>query len=1059
MKVQPTLNRRNSSNTNIKKKRNSVQNDPLFGLKLVMFSVIFVLFLRISIFKQQSYEHKIRTSLTIRELPKRGPRNTFFNGVHSVSQEANIQYFGGKFDPESTILKDGVDAESLKKLEEMEKYQIIILGWKRYTSLERLLNSLDDADYGGDKVKLVIQIDGGSGVDWKKNIKVAKNFKWKYGSKEVRVLKKNAGLMNAWLTCWHPKSDNEHAIILEDDLTVSPYFYRYVKNMWTKYGDRPEIASVTLQRQKLVPTVAKYRTIEQKAPFGYKLLGTWGMSPSPKHWREFLKLNFKKLNPHVGGLVTSKWFARQKLGKMWSQFFIWWCHKKKAYNIYLTAPNRRTFATNWREAGVHFGKTKGADFKVVDKWESYWNLDQLPNVLDLYSFGLKKEKKSYPVKATSDIDNVHSVDINEFPAAATNDDNIVRSIDIDEIPASATTDNDTIKVIEIEDIVTIDHTEESINNTNKEVSTDTKGNISKDDNENDDEKLSQEDIDAFVGNNDGSDGAIDTNQDLGELDGLVKIAKKVEKDGIMFLQLFNEGFVEMTTSWACNVQHMPRVLDRTLFLCTDQPCYDQMIKFKESSGLPLYIYFQEHKAPSQMSYGNMDYYHFILFRASLLKALLNNNVSPFIIESDATWFNDPVKYILELDPSYDVIAMHNDYRSPTNINGGFLWLKSRNGTRSVVNRLYKGFKIRLDGLAKKGKSFVGKLGNEQQFFKKLLFSKELNPNGLPAKSMLLPSNKFAPGVWFKKDYKNTSPDPIVVLNNWVRGNVIKVRRAKIFGHWFITENGKQCSYMFQKVPKAADLATQVSWPLEKLDSLIQDSKLINNNIGQMVIAIFARKDNVERIKNWICNLDNLEMILEHTIIFCEDAVSIELLKTFIQSSEITSNVNFFLSTFNEKDEGKTREHMKISMIHAMLRSGVSVMQIGSNTKGFKTDPANYFSNFPAESDIGTITSPAKSAISSGNISEEPIVLYINNDRTINSLSEYLGASQKWIFTKQDKLPSLKKYISKLSPTTITQDYSSWEIFADSGKGNTKLKENGLYSLTNKMSKCKSKRKF
>merc|ERR1712032_399775 len=151
--------------------------------------------------------------------------------------------------------------------------------------------------------------------------------------------------------------------------------------------------------------------------------------------------------------------------------------------------------------------------------------------------------------------------------------------------------------------------------------------------------------------------------------------------------------------------------------------------------------------------------------------------------------------------------------------------------------------------------------------------------------------------------------------------------------------------------------------------------------------------------------------------------------------------------------------MKISMIHAMLRSGVSVMQIGSNTKGFKTDPANYFSNFPSESDIGTITSPAKNAISGGNISEEPIVLYINNDHTIKSLSYYLVASQKWIFTKQDKLPSLKKYISKLSPSTITQDYSSWTIFADSGKGNTKLKENGVYSLTNNMSKCKSKRKF
>ena len=72
---------------------------------------------------------------------------------------------------------------------------------------------------------------------------------------------------------------------------------------------------------------------------------------------------------------------------------------------------------------------------------------------------------------------------------------------------------------------------------------------------------------------------------------------------------------------------------------------------------------------------------------------------------------------------------------------------------------------------------MGRLGNEQQFFKSLLFSTKLNPNGLPAKTLMLPSDKFAGGLWFKKDYKSTSTDPLVVLNNWVRGNKVKKGHA------------------------------------------------------------------------------------------------------------------------------------------------------------------------------------------------------------------------------------------------------------------------------------------
>jgi len=47
---------------------------------------------------------------------------------------------------------------------------------------------------------------------------------------------------------WQPTEDTkEIAVIFEDDLTVSPFFYRYLKNVHAKYVSVPYINSYALQ--------------------------------------------------------------------------------------------------------------------------------------------------------------------------------------------------------------------------------------------------------------------------------------------------------------------------------------------------------------------------------------------------------------------------------------------------------------------------------------------------------------------------------------------------------------------------------------------------------------------------------------------------------------------------------------------------------------------------------------------------------------------------------------------------------------------------------------------
>jgi len=94
----------------------------------------------------------------------------------------------------------------------------------------------------------------------------------------------------------------------------------------------------------------------------------------------------------------------------------------------------------------------------------------------------------------------------------------------------------------------------------------------------------------------------------------------------MYLHLLNEGFVELTQNWICNVRQMPRVLDRTLFVCTDHASFQALSLFAAANGIALHLHLQEFRSPPALRYGQLSYYNFILFRASLLEALLSGHV-------------------------------------------------------------------------------------------------------------------------------------------------------------------------------------------------------------------------------------------------------------------------------------------------------------------------------------------------------------------------------------------------------------------------------------------------
>ena len=172
--------------------------------------------------------------------------------------------------------------------------RIIVLAMDRPRSLLRLLESLERADYDNDEggVVLDILVDFSGSIAHEQTLALAQNFRFSHGPKYVRTRQgQNGGLARAWYDAWTPTSPSARCVILEDDLEVSPVFYRYLQSAWQAYHDRSDIAGITLQRQVLQwsPYPRPVSVTNAHDAFLYSLVGTWGFSPHPKVWTKFLE--------------------------------------------------------------------------------------------------------------------------------------------------------------------------------------------------------------------------------------------------------------------------------------------------------------------------------------------------------------------------------------------------------------------------------------------------------------------------------------------------------------------------------------------------------------------------------------------------------------------------------------------------------------------------------------------------------------------------------------------------------------------------------------------------
>ena len=183
----------------------------------------------------------------------------------------------------------------------------------------------------------------------------------------------HVGIYGQWIDTWcPPPTTDEAALILEEDIIVSPYAWRWLKSVRKAFGQRQDVAGYTLQSEMLLSSVTgkPLKTVEQHMAFAYRVIGTWGFSPHPRRWAEFrnwfywIKQTYSNISvngtllsfrPYVDGIVMTKWYklfeSAGKQDTMWSMWFIYYTDARKLYTIYNNI--NQSFKRNFNFLAVH----------------------------------------------------------------------------------------------------------------------------------------------------------------------------------------------------------------------------------------------------------------------------------------------------------------------------------------------------------------------------------------------------------------------------------------------------------------------------------------------------------------------------------------------------------------------------------------------------------------------------------------------------------------------------------------------------------------------------------
>ncbi|KAK4704561.1 hypothetical protein P7C70_g1649, partial [Phenoliferia sp. Uapishka_3] len=292
--------------------------------------------------------------------------------------------------------------------------RLILFTMNRIDSFERLWSSVEAALASHPPtVTVIIDIR----VDWDRKAEEAARANIKAsiirmaGSRtEVTITFASEawGLKKSVLESWKPSSNSEYAILLEDDIEVSPYFLQYSEAMVRAYvyRDRADhrLFAISLYALRFNEVLDKFVSVKNgNNPWIHQMPQSWGAVFLPEPWRQFLLWQREQqkygIDPIIPDTNTNRWDHRQS----WKKYMFRYMLLKGGYIIYPNLPGGASLSTNHVEKGTNHltGAFTDANKALIDSkyvvplWEgrsAEQAFESLPTLDTLQVFTMKHEK-------------------------------------------------------------------------------------------------------------------------------------------------------------------------------------------------------------------------------------------------------------------------------------------------------------------------------------------------------------------------------------------------------------------------------------------------------------------------------------------------------------------------------------------------------------------------------------------------------------------------------------------------------------------------------------------
>lgn len=239
-----------------------------------------------------------------------------------------------------------------------EKITLVVVGYNRADSIQRLLNSMAKAHYSYSDIRLVISIDHSGNEEVNRT---AAEFEWKYGEKIVLCRPERLGLRRHIISCGDLTEEYGAVMILEDDLYVSPDYYNYAMAALEKYGEHPQIAGIALntKRELLESTYPFFPLRNGYDIFFQQFATSWGQVWNKRMWSEFRE--WYDRHPR---LPWHRDVPEQVLNypeSSWAKFYQTYIVDTCKYFVY----SYDSLTTNFGDAGQHFGDSAASVQSVL----------------------------------------------------------------------------------------------------------------------------------------------------------------------------------------------------------------------------------------------------------------------------------------------------------------------------------------------------------------------------------------------------------------------------------------------------------------------------------------------------------------------------------------------------------------------------------------------------------------------------------------------------------------------------------------------------------------------